>query len=189
MSSDLGKTWTHKAELDGSSQVVNEYIGPGELWQFVCTPYEKIAMSKSGDGENKKPVFAGTTPPLEGQPGWSQVYIGKNGLPKLAIKSYSGSATSNGKVKYTIKWTYSDPEGQTCTVAWYWSKIEFFSLQPLIGSLSAKTGAVTSTASLPTGKPFYLYGVITDAKGAINHTVVYKTEISSAADGSWKLYQ
>jgi hypothetical protein len=181
VSSNGGTTFTHKAELDGSPMVAKEYIQTGEVWKFICTPYEKIPMKPDLE------KAASAAAPLQGNFGWNQVYVGNNKIPSLTIKSCH-AATYNNTVRYTIKWAYNDPEGQSCKVQFYWSKTEFFSLTQLSNEISAKNGLLTGYANLPKDHPFYLYGVITDSKGAVNHSAIFESELQSAAK-DWFRYQ
>ncbi|MBM3334527.1 hypothetical protein FJY63_07685 [Candidatus Sumerlaeota bacterium] len=184
MSRDNGKTWLHKAELDGSPQVSNLFIGERELWQVHCIPYEKTSAAPPGsakvDGKLLGPdplkweLQAPALLRVEGQYGWDQVYVGQNNPPQMQFTELTGVRELSGKVRLTIQWTWSDADSDACTVQLYWTDRGGHGLNAISGMVPAGSLAYVMPVSIPKGAPVYIHAIIKDAKGAV-------TKVTSAA--------
>lgn len=183
VSRDGGTSWTHKAELDGSSQVSHLYIHDGDLWRVDYTPYEKSA-SKPG----AKPATGSlAATKVIGKPGQDQVYIGPNHQPALSFKTVTGTKWPNGRTTFGAAWSWSDADKDACTVQLYWTDRGAYGLHPLAGPVAAGVGGASGVVTLPGSFPVYLFAVITDAKGAATQATSAVVPIvkGNAADPAW----
>ena len=193
LSRDLGQTWIHKAELDGSSQVSNEYILGGDLWRVKVTPYEKPVTPGAVTSRQEK---AGEVRPMarvEGTPGWYQVYVGQNNPPQLQFTRLVGTREGGGAVRLQIAWTWRDDDGEACTVLLFWTDRGSYGLHPISGTLPAEQGGHVAVAPIAAGVPVHVYAIITDAKGAMTQVTSSQIEIKdsqpAAADPAWMLFE
>ena len=181
---DNGTTWVHKTELDGSPQVNSLYIKENELWKVIYTPYEKN-NSPTALASVKGRIRAATR--VEGFAAWDQVFVGKNKPPTLAIDPPHGVPVGD-MFKLNVVWQGADGDGDICKVDLYWTDLKFSGLQPLTTGMDAKTGVMSGLFALPTDRPIYIFGVITDSKGAVDQTVSAAVKLTNSAGLEWQLY-
>jgi len=186
VSRDNGQTWIHKVELDGSRQVSNSFVEEGDLWKVDCFAYEKTtpasAQVKADGTLSPVPMF------VQSAPGWDQVYVGRNNLPQMQFTQLAGVCEPGGKVRLTIQWTWSDADGDTCTVQLYWTDHGAYGLNAVSGVVPARSLAYIAPVSIPKGVPVYIHGVIKDAKGAVTKITsgpIRMTQSPAAANPAW----
>ena len=156
-STDGGKTWIPKIELDGLPQVSGSYINEGELWEVHYVPYEKV-FAKPSTG---KPLGR-----IEGQYGWDRVYIGTDNPPKLTLEAPLLQRQNAGTL-LSIGWDFSDADKDFCTVDLYWMTQSHPSDQLLAQGISARQGTWRVVGSIPLDKTLTVHGVIHDLKGTV----------------------
>ena len=149
-STDGGKTWIHKIELDNLPFLLGLYAKKGELWEVHCTPYED---------------YYRTQDQTKGAYGWDRVYIGDDNPPSLTLATPSARREVTGGVRLSLKWQFTG--AAPCTVDLDWTDMKSSGLVSLAQNLPAQQLAWTGVAQLPLDRPVYLHGIIRDAKGAV----------------------
>lgn len=167
-SRDGGKAWIHKIELDGSPQVVGEFIQDGDLWEVRYIPYEKNSVGKPAAQAQKtsapgKPLAAAR---IEGQYGWDRVYVGGNDAPKMSLATPLAQLQPGGPL-LIVGWDFSDAAGDGCTVDLEWKNAMQLNYTPFAAGLPARQGAFRgAVAAMSLDQPVTIHGVIHNPKGA-----------------------
>ena len=164
-SSDGGTSWIHKVELDGSPQVSGPYILDGEIWEVHYIPYEKTLAAKQGNARPGSPTAAAAR--VEGRFAWDRAYIGANNPPKLALDTPVARRQASGKMVLSLGWTFSDADGDYCTIDLDWTDLKASGYQAVARGLPARQGAFSGLVAMPWDRPVAIHGVIRDTKGAI----------------------
>ncbi|HPS00725.1 MAG TPA: fibronectin type III domain-containing protein, partial [Candidatus Sumerlaeota bacterium] len=184
---DHGRTWIHKVELDGSPQVSQNFINPGELWDVFYTPYEVNstsalqALPEEYTAASRPAGFAvaqaATRSELKAMTAWDRSYVGENAPPEFRFDAIQTQWTTEG-LQLSVNWTALDGDGEAMKVDLSWTDLEYSGLVAVGSGLPGELGRYSALVHPTPGKPFYLHAAVSDTKGAVTQVITGQVNLS-----------